>query len=93
MECVNKVIPTRTHAEYRESHKEQINEFNHKYYEENKEREIERAKTYREKNPDKIKEQNKRACEKEPTLCACGMYYSYKHKSRHLASTKHLDNI
>jgi len=93
MECVNKVVPTRTHAEYREVHKEQINEFNHKYYEENKEKEIERAKAYREKNADMIKEQNKRACEKEPTLCACGMYYSYKHKTRHLASKKHLDNL
>ena len=93
MECVNRVIPTRTHAEYRETHREQLNEFNHTYYEENKEKEIERAKAYRERNPDKIKAQNKRACEKEPTLCECGMYYSYKHKARHLASKKHLNNL
>ena len=55
MECVNLVVPTRTHVEYRETHREQLNEFNHKYYEENEQKEIERAKAYRNKNPEIIK--------------------------------------
>ena len=92
-ECVNRVVPGRTHAEYREQHRERLREQNNEFYANHQESMIERAKTYREKNPDKIKELNKKAMEKPPVLCDCGMYYSYKHKARHLASTKHLDNI
>ena len=93
MECVNKQIPTRTHAEYRETHQEQINNYNKKYYDDNREREILRNKVYYESNPEKMKENYRKVCEKESILCACGKYYTYKHKTRHMATQQHLDNI
>ena len=73
-ECINKVIPTRTHKEYREENKEQINEKAKQYYENNKEKIKDTKKEYRLKhkeilkiydkqkylkNKEKIKEKNK----------------------------------
>ena len=51
LECVNKVIPARTYAEYREDNKEKIKQ----YRVENRDK----AKAYKEANKDKIKAQNK----------------------------------
>ena len=92
-ECVNLCIPTRTHAEYRDTHREQMLDYNQKHYAENREKMIEIAKAYRDKNPDKMKENSRKATNKAPTLCDCGVYYSYTHKLRHLESKKHLKNI
>ena len=58
MDCINKVIPTRTHKEYlvkyNEENKEQIKEYHKEYCENNKERiKIQKKENY-EKNKDKI---------------------------------------
>jgi len=55
-ECVNKCIPGRTQAEWREANREYLLEQKQKWYQNNKERILEQTKEYREQNKDKIKE-------------------------------------
>jgi hypothetical protein len=55
-ECVNKTIPTRTPAEYREEHKEIINERGKIYRESHKEEIAKINKKYNEENKEKIKQ-------------------------------------
>lgn len=57
--CVNKVIPTRTIHEYRQSNKKQILEKNKHYYQQNKDRINERDKQYYEANKKQILEKDK----------------------------------
>jgi len=57
--CVNKVIPARTDAEYYQDNKEQINEYQKQWYEKNKEQIKEKCKKYREENKEQICERNK----------------------------------
>jgi len=79
IECVNKIIPTRTDKEYYETNKDKILEYNKKYnetnkdkinekrrenYEKNKDKINERKKKYRENNKDKMKEYHKEYREK-----------------------------
>jgi len=74
MDCINKIIPTRTnkeykqqnkehfkeyHKQYREENKEQIKIKKQEYYHENKERLHIKNKEYNENNKDKIKENTK----------------------------------
>jgi len=63
IECVNKIIPTRTEKEHYQDNKDKIKEYYQdnknkikKYYEDNKEQILERRKEYRENNKEKIKE-------------------------------------
>jgi len=73
--CVNKVIPGRTHEEYREEHREQTNkrmkeynkankdkiaEKNKERYQKNRQKLLEQKKEYSEKNKEKIKEKGKK---------------------------------
>jgi len=74
---------------YREKNKERIKVNYHEYRIKNQEIRLEYARTYRSNNPDRIKEWNQIQAQKEPTLCSCGKYYTYKHKSRHLDSIYH----
>ncbi len=57
---LNKVIPTRTHQEYNETHKSEILEKSKEYYEEHKEQILEKSKEYYEEHKEhkleKIKE-------------------------------------
>ena len=74
LDCINKVIPTRTNKEYyisnkeqllehrkeyRENNKEQLAKKKQEYYENNKERILEQRKEYYENNKDRILEQKK----------------------------------
>jgi len=83
MECVNLNIPSRTRKEYKEEHRVEQKDYNYEYYHKNQERELERVKKYREANPEKIQANNRKQIEMPPILCECGVYYTYKHKSRH----------
>ena len=59
-ECVNKQIPGRTLAEWREANKEKIKEQEKQYREQNKDKRLEYQKEYRESNKEKITEKNKK---------------------------------
>ena len=58
-DCVNKVVPGRTHKEWYETNKDKIIKQQKVYEEENKDKIIERNKVYNEANKDKISEQKK----------------------------------
>ena len=96
---LNKVIPTRTHKEYRDENKELIKENKKKEYENNKEHIKARSsknyyakhdenkarnRQYRENNREKISEHNK-----EKVSCECGCILSRTHISRHRNTDKH----
>ena len=53
--CVNCVIPKRTHEEYKIDNKEKVREWKKMSYERNKEKVLKSCKEYREANKDKIK--------------------------------------
>lgn len=82
-----------THKEerkiYIENNREHIQQVAKEYYYNNQDKRLEIAKNYRKNNPDKIKEQNDKAANFAPIQCDCGMMYTYKHKARHMKSTKH----
>ena len=66
LKCINKNIPSRTMAEYRETYKERNKEYQKTYREKNEEKILKKLKEYREKNKEKIlknlkeyREQNK----------------------------------
>ena len=92
LECVNLVLPSRTRQEYLIDNKDKILSSRKEHYYSNHERKLEIARTYREKNPDKVIECNKKQAEMPPILCECGMYYTYKHKARHLSSKRHINS-
>ena len=56
LDCVNKVIPTRTQNEYQNNKKEELDEYRKKYYEENKELIKLKVKKWRELNIEKATE-------------------------------------
>jgi len=80
MNCVNKNIPGRTDAEYREDHKEQIN----KWREENKQHLLNYSKEYHEKNREQILEKAKKTYE-----CKCGSICRIAEKTKHERTKKH----
>lgn len=82
--CVNRFIPGRTRAEYRQENKERLSENNKAYNLANREQRSEYAKAYRLANSDKIK-----ARDSERIACpTCGKTLSRgnmsKHKKLHL---------
>ena len=77
---------------YRMDNKDKISSSRKEHYYSNHERKLEIARTYREKNPDKVIECNKKQIEMPPLLCECGVYYTYKHKTRHLSTKKHINS-
>ncbi len=86
--CVNKNIPHRTIAEYRQDNKEKRAE----YYQDNKEKIAEYSQKYRQDNKEKIAEYRQDNKEKlaEKFNCECGGKYTYCHTTRHMKSQKHL---
>ena len=54
-DCVNKVIPTRTHIEWVKNNKNHVNEYQRQYYEQNKDILKMKVNKYYEKNSDLIK--------------------------------------
>jgi hypothetical protein len=90
MECVNKVIPDRTHAEYIETHKEHITMKNREYISNHKEQYAKHNRRYFLEHKDEINEKRK-----EEGMCSCGhmMRIVESRKQRHLKSKKHLDGI
>jgi hypothetical protein len=57
--CVNKIVPTRTQAEYYQTHRSQLREASKKYYAENPDKAMERKEYYKkwcDLNADKVRE-------------------------------------
>ena len=79
-ECVNKVIPSRTHKQYREDNKDKIKQ----YREDNKDK----IKQYYEDNKDKILDYKS-----EKITCECGSVIRKGELSRHKQTKKHLTFI
>ena len=77
VECVNKMIPDRTKAEYRK-----------KQYEENKDAEKIYSKQQREKNKDTIQAKKSTVID-----CLCGKTYTFGHRTTHFKSKYHLKNL
>ena len=98
-ECVNKVIPNRTRAEYYQDNREHILERKQNYYQEN----IDKIKEYREANIDKIKQRENeyyknneeaiKAYKSEKIVCDCGCDIRRDYLARHKKSKKHLDLV
>ena len=59
LDCINKVIPTRTYQEYYDQNKSYILEQKKKYYKNNREQLIEQTKFFYKQNREKILEQKK----------------------------------
>lgn len=76
-ECVNKVVPTRTHKEYREANREDIIAKNRQRYEQKKETISAKQKAYYEANKEKRSEQARqyREANKEKTAEYFKQYY------------------
>lgn len=85
---LNGNLPTRNMNEWRKDNKDHIQKYEKEYREKHKEHYQEIRKKhdeiYREKNKEKFKEHIE---------CECGQTYTIKHKSRHLKTKKHLENI
>ena len=70
--------------DFRENNKEKIADYGEEYRKLNKKSIAEYQKEYNETNSDKLNEK---------FICECGSKYTYKHKSRHLKTLKHLAYI
>jgi len=96
MECVNKIIPTRTKKEYYQDNKEHVKEYQKDYYQDNKEKLSKIHKEYHEVNKEKLKIHQKDWREKnkeklsEKINCECGGKYTHSHKSTHFKTKKHI---
>tara|TARA_R110002153_G_scaffold20593_5_gene69762 strand:+ start:274 stop:822 length:549 start_codon:yes stop_codon:yes gene_type:complete len=94
-ECINRIVPNRTHKEYYDDNKEMLLSKRKEYYKNNKEKE----KQYREANKEKSKqyrEKRKIATNLKHSTkieCKCGGKYTYSHKPRHMKTKKHLKYI
>lgn len=85
-ECVNKVIPSQTKREYRESHKDQIRITSKIYWENHKENYLAIKKREYDNNRAKyLQRSNKRE------TCLCGMSYTHANKSKHIITRKHIN--
>ena len=75
---LNRVIPTRTKKEYKQTdkYKAQVK----RYREQNREKILHKKKEYYYKVKEKVSEKK---------LCPCGTYYQVQHKARHCRSQKH----
>jgi hypothetical protein len=80
LDCVNKLIPTRTPQEYRADHKTDMQQ----YYIKNKELYTERTRQYRVDNKVQIDERRS-----QPTICECGLAITLSNLRRHKSTTLH----
>tara|TARA_B100000768_G_scaffold57938_1_gene56123 strand:+ start:3411 stop:3968 length:558 start_codon:yes stop_codon:yes gene_type:complete len=87
--CLNKVIPDRTHKEYKkayyENNKEAIAEKRNEHYANNKEAIAEQEKEYRAKNKEKIQENRSKK-----VTCECGCIIRKDGLAKHQKTEKHL---
>ena len=84
MKCVNKVIPTRTDKEYRESENVKLAQKEYWQSEKGKAIKSEKDKRYKIKNAEKI---NKYKGEKHQ--CKCGGKYTKCHEQEHFRTKRH----
>lgn len=103
LDCVNKVIPTRTKEEYRSVNKDKYLQYHRQYYENNKEKMLEIDKEYRRQNHSQLldyykkynKERYTRDKEKineknkEKIMCECGTTIRKGDISTHRKTNKH----
>jgi len=80
-ECVNKVIPGRTQAEYQQDTADQIKERKNRYYQDNAEQIKEKTKQYNRTNKDRLRQKHQ---------CECGGKYTTAAKTIHNKTKKHL---
>ena len=87
LDCVNKCIPNRTPAEWRQDNLEYIKqyyqnnrEYHKQYRQDNRETLLEYQKQYRQNNKEKISEK---------VTCNCGCIISRSNMSTHVKSNKH----
>ena len=98
-ECLNRIIPSRTSKEryqdnreqrlknmkqYRELNKERLAERKKQYHQDNREKILEYKKQYRELNKEKLNQKHN---------CQCGGRFTYRTKSIHCKSKKHMKFI
>jgi hypothetical protein len=81
LDCINKHIPGRTDKEYYQDNKVKILDYKKEYYETNKEKMNEITKQYFKDNKERLNEKN---------ACECGGRYTFRNKSSHLRSARHL---
>jgi len=87
--CVNKMIPTRTHKEYYQDNREATLERVRKYAEVNKDKIKIKTKAYRKLNDEKIKQYKSKVC-----ICQiCNCEYTHAHLKRHERTKKHQYNL
>jgi len=102
MDCVNKVIPTRSKKEYKQNNREAIQEYMRNWNEKNKDRLVEYRQTYEKEKRErpenyydtrkdyyKERYQGKRDQYLESCLCDCGVKYTKVNEKRHQRSNKH----
>ena len=98
-ECVNKIIPSRSHEEYkqlnREWYKNYMKGYNKKYREENHDKIIKQSREHYYANKEKILEQHKEEHKKNNTkiVCICGANLLKRSLKIHLTSKKHVNFI
>jgi hypothetical protein len=78
--CVNKIIPGRTDAEWRQVNRETLLERHTQYYQTNHETILEQKAQYYQDNKEILNANH---------TCCCGGKYTHKHKSRHIKTNKH----
>jgi len=86
--CINKYIPGRSIAEWRNDNKEQLKEKAKQYSEINKDKIKEYSIMYNKINKEKIKEQKS-----VPFKCDCGSCFRRDDKARHERTKKHLNYL
>jgi len=93
--CVNKNIPNRTNAEWRQDNKQEIADYHSEYYQNNKKKMAEQSKAYAENNKEKTSEyrlkyyQKNKDKLKQKFVCECGGKYTLAGKKQHEKSKKH----
>jgi len=98
-QCVNKIVPHRTRAEYHKDNNEKIAEYKAEYYQDNKDKIAEYKAEYYQDNKDKILEHNAEYRQKnkdklqEKFVCDCGGKFTLQHKATHEKSQRHLKYV
>ena len=101
LDCVNKVVPHRTHKQYIEDNKDKVKASRKKYMDNNRDK-INASKRKYMEDPQR-REQKREICKsyyakhdekyREQHLCECGANYTHNHKSRHDSSQRHKSYI
>ena len=86
LDCVNKVIPTRTKKEYNNEHREYQKQYNKQYREDNKDK----LREYEKNRPNK---EERKQNQKKKYTCDCGKTLTIGKKSRHEKTKKHQNYI